>query len=691
MTTRLLLAGLLIAMPLAAMAGSVRLPDTAPVPDRRPEAGLDRTAATTAVRPKPADTAQRTDEPGAEGHDVAGLREGLDALSDGDVGAARAARDRLDDALDRRILDWAIALSGEPAVPSAEIAAAAASLSGWPGAAALRANSERALARENPAPRTVVDAFGQTRPETRQGVVSLARAHVALGDEEAARAVLSPFWRTRKLEAGHELAILGEFGDLIPAADHRMRMERMLHHDRIRSAERVAARAGGEALTRAWAAVIRGENDAADLLAAVPEDERTAGYHFAKARYLRRAEKFSEAAEVILDAPRKAAALADRDAWWIERRVLSRELLDIGEPRTAYRVAAGHAAESAGPIADAEFHAGWYALRELDEPETAARHFARITEVAKGPISLARAHYWLGRAAEAGGPGEAKTHFSRAAAHGTAFYGQLAAARLGRTELSVDYPEPGAEHRQRLGARELVRAIRRLEAAGHERRADLVYLHLAGELGSAGELALLAVMAEERGDHTLALRIGKTAAARGLGIGALAHPVGVIPAGAEIAGAGEALAYAVARQESEFNVSAVSHAGARGLLQLMPGTARDMAAHSGLPYAPQRLTSDAAYNAALGAMYLEHQLDRFDGSYVMAFAGYNAGPSRAVDWAGRYGDPRGTDVDTVVDWIERIPFTETRNYVQRVMENYQVYRMRLSGRFDIEGDLVEGR
>src|SRR5690606_24390063 len=251
--------------------------------------------------------------------------------------------------------------------------------------------------------------------------------------------------------------------------------------------------------------------------------------------------------------------------------------------------------------------------------------------------------------------------------------------------------EPSAADRASFFRRDAVRAITRLQQSGYRSLADTLLRDLAADLTSPGELALLAAMAERQDDHYLALKVGKIAAARGMDIGALTHPVGVIPAAADIAGAGKALAYAVARQESEFNVSAVSRAGALGLLQLMPGTAKEVARKQGLPYSQARLTSDAGYNATLGAAFLGEQLGRFDGSYVLTFAGYNAGPRRAREWMGRYGDPRGKDIETVVDWIERIPFTETRSYVQRVMENYQVYKMRLTGKFDIVGDLVNGR
>ncbi|TWG94697.1 soluble lytic murein transglycosylase [Mesorhizobium sp. J18] len=688
MPTRALLAGLILTVPMISGAAAFELPSNGPIPLARPYAPVDNEATTASIARHAPDIIETAADPG----DMRLLKKGLDALSAGNTASARKIRDSLPArSLDRHIMAWAIALSGGEAVPSSEIAQAARDLQGWPGMATLRSNSEKALYRENPPARTVVAAFGSTAPQTYEGAVILARAYVALSNRDAARAVLSPFWRNEKLEAKQEVAILREFGGIISAADHRYRMQRMLYEDRIRSAERVAGLAGGEALTKAWAAVIRKESNAGKLLDAVPQSQRLAGYYFAKARYLRRAEKFAAAAKAMLEAPSEPDKTIDPDAWWAERRVLSRELLDTGDVKSAYRVAAAHKGGRPATIADAEFHAGWYALRGLSDPNTAARHFARIAEIADGPISLSRAYYWLGRAAEAGGPGNSRSYYERAANYGTAFYGQVAAAKLGRNIIAAAYPDPTPIDRQAFNSREAVRAIRRLEEAGYASRADVLYRDLAQELTSAGELAMLAVMAEKRGNHYLALRVGKIAASRGLNIGALAHPVGVIPSSADISGSGKALAYAIARQESEFNVAAVSGAGARGLLQLLPGTAKDMARVVGLPYSQSRLTNDAAYNAALGAAYLGEQLGRFDGSYILTFAGYNAGPRRAREWIERYGDPRGKDINTVIDWIERIPFTETRNYVQRVMENYQVYKMRLQGRFDIISDLVNGR
>lgn len=627
--------------------------------------------------------------PAADSENLTQLKDGLNALSGGDVVGARAQRDTLPSgSLDRKILTWAIALAGGEGAGS-EIATEP--LPDWPGLGALRSNSERALAGKNPEPQIVVDALAGAPPQTFEGTMLLGKALFALGREQEARTLLTPFWRRTKLAARQETAFLRAFGQVLPPSDHHYRAERMLYEDRIRSAERVATLAGIEELVAAWGAVIRNRDNAGALLEAVPESQRDAGYLHAKAKYLRRQGQFVEAARVLADAPRDSEHRIDPDAWWVERRVLSRELLDSGEAELAYQVAANHTAESAAAIADAEFHAGWYALRGLGDAKRAAAHFARIAAISSGPISLARAHYWLGRTAEAGGPGEAMQEYRRAAAHGTAFYGQLAAARLGQNTIATGYPEPTAADRDRFAARETVAAIDRLERAGHGWRAEILYRGLADDLTSPGEIALLAARAQGRGNHFLALKISKRAAARGIDTGALAYPLGAIPASADVAAAGKALAYAVARQESEFNVAAISGAGARGLLQLLPGTARDMARKTGLAYSAERLTSDAGYNATLGAAFLDEQLARFDGSYVLTFAGYNAGPRRAAEWAARYGDPRGVDIETVVDWIERIPYTETRNYVQRVMENYQVYKMQLTGRVDIEKDLTGGR
>lgn len=620
------------------------------------------------------------------------IKDGLQALDSGNLAQARLIRDNADsNSLDKKIMSWAIASSGNRSVTSAEILETSKLIADWPGANALRQNIERAMFNEESGPRFVLQTFQASPPQTTQGVMLFSRAHLAVGDTDSARKVLSDFWRTERLSAADEQSIIREFGTVLSQADHRFRMERMLYIDRIASAQRVASLANAQELANAFAAVTRNEKNAAQLLAAVPEAQHSAAFTFAQTRHLRRTGEYRKAADVMLKAPQDAASLVNPDAWWIERRVLSRELLDIGDPQTAYTLAAAHSAESPVHAADAEFHAGWYAFRGLSDTQKGAQHFARIVEISNGAISLSRAYYWLGRVAEAGGPGDAQAFYKKAAQYNTAFYGQLAAAKIDNQSQNSGVPSPTDEDRLAFVARPAVKAIYYLEQAGFPNHAERLYRALAEDLDSVGEIALLAQMAEKKGNHFLSLRIGKWAASQGLPVGTLAYPVGAIPENADISGAGKALAYAIARQESEFNSAARSGAGALGLLQLLPSTAQEMARKAGMDWSQVRLTTDAGYNATLGSFYLDEQLARFAGSYVLTFAGYNAGPRRAQEWVQRYGDPRGQPIETVVDWIERIPFTETRSYVQRVMENYQVYKMQLSGNMAITQDLMQGR
>ena len=732
----LLSASILVASPSASLASS--LPDAGPMPRPRPNAGapiyaapatLSSSNVATASSREPVDsdvdpwrfgrqvtapanplvTRSAPDLPSSAGAFTASiaatgmrntavapmrgeLKEGLQALSDRDETKARRIREGLrPGSLDRKILTWAIALSGADDVPSVEIAAAAAELSGWPGMKRLRINSEKALWREGRPAGAVITAFGSGAPESPEGTMALARAYIQAGQAGNAKALISRLWRTERMDISTERAVLKNFETLLTRDDHLHRMEMFLYADRISDAERQAGRAGAMTLFKARTAAIRGQSNAGSLLNQVPANQRGVSYRFALAESARKAGRVSQAAEIVLDTTRDPAKLIDPDAWWNERRILARDLLDIGKPQLAYKIAAGQSAKDDVERAEAEFHAGWIALRFLNDPRTAHSHFANILKVSSKPISVSRGYYWLGRAAEAGGGGNAASYYASAANHSTTYYGQLAAAKLGRAPGSIAFPSPSDAERRRFESREAVQAIRRLEGIGSDWRADILYRALGDELQSPGELAMLSVMAERRGDHHLSLTVGKLAYWRGIDAPALAFPVGVIPASAEISAAGKALAYAIARQESAFNPKARSGAGALGLLQLMPGTAQQVARRAGLPYSQSRLTADPAYNATLGARFLGEQIENFDGSYVLTFAAYNAGPRRAKEWIERFGDPRGKPIDEVVDWVERIPFTETRAYVQRIMENYQVYKIRLGAGASIVEDLRFGR
>lgn len=618
------------------------------------------------------------------------LKSGMTALTSKDVKRARAIRYGMKaGSLDRRILAWAIALSGRSGVTSGEVAEIQTQLPDWPGQATLRKNLERAIVRETPSPSPLIRAFGNSTPTSLEGAIALAKAHLAKGNKKAANRIIAPFWRENKLSKSQEKRVLKAAGRSLTRADHRYRMHKLFYRERATAANRVASFAEQSSLAKARTSIVRKKGNPGKLLKAVAaSSKRDPAYLFARIKHARRSKDYRKAAKLMLQAPRDKTALVHPDEWWIEQRIISRHMIDLGDAKTAYKIAARHSAKSRTKRAEAEFHAGWYALRFLKKSKLARTHFQNILKISSRPISQARAYYWLGRAS--GGAG--KKYYAAAAKHGGTFYGQLAAAKLRQGRLRISKPKPSQSERAKFKSRELVRAITRLESIGYAWRADIMYRALAKKLRSPGELALLSARAEKRGKASLALQIGKIAHGRGLAVDSLSWPLGAIPGSAKIGNTGKALAYSIARQESAFNKAAVSPANARGLLQLLPRTAKIMARKKKIKYSYKRLTRDAGYNATLGAAYLSEQLDNFDNSYIMTFAGYNAGPGRVRKWVKQYGDPRGKSIDAVVDWIERIPFTETRNYVQRVMENYQVYKARLSNtKLTIERDLRFGR
>lgn len=619
------------------------------------------------------------------------LKDGLKAVSEKNINRALSIRAGMPaGSLDRKLLAWSIAMSGHKDVTSGEISKIAGDLPHWPGQKTMRKNAEAALARENLTAQQIVSAFGNTSPESFKGAVELAAAHISLGNRKAARSAIGPFWRTNRLSSTEEKEVLSRTRSALSKWDHQQRMHMLFYRDRVKSASKLSGYAEQASLAKARAAVIRKQRDASSLISKVaPSSQADPAYLFTRIEHARRTDDYKKAAKLLLKAPKDRSKLVNAHEWWVEQRIVARGLLDLGDARTAYKITAKHLGESRRDRAEGEFHAGWIALRFLNDARTARKHFAKILKISSTPISQARAYYWLGRASKGS---EARKYYRSAAVHPGTFYGQLASQKVGVRRLSIKKPRPSSSERSKFANRELVKAITRLEEVGYTKRTSNFYYALAEKLNSSGEMALLSARAERQGKPSLALRIGKQAYYRGLNVDTLAWPIGAIPSSAKIGLTGKAMAYAIARQESEFNKAAVSPANARGLLQLLPGTAKDMARAKGLKYSYSRLTTDAAYNATLGAAYLSKQLDNFDNSYILTIAGYNAGPRRSREWVARYGDPRGKSIDYVVDWIERIPFTETRNYVMRVMENYTVYKTRLGGsKLNLERDLRFGR
>ncbi|WP_246681463.1 lytic transglycosylase domain-containing protein [Candidatus Tokpelaia sp.] len=622
------------------------------------------------------------------------LRAGFDAAYNNRGAEALAAKNAFAaGTAERQSLAWAIATAGPSGVSAAQLWQNKAELAGWPGQAQLQGSFERALAREGAAPAKIIAYFTGQQPQTAAGRAVLARAYIAGGQKAQARAVLFPWWYQARLSNSEETLLAASAAGLLTQEDYRRRLSAQLFAGQKAAAARIAARAGGTDLYQAYMAALQPAMATESLLAGLSAYwKKQAVSRFIYIQYLRRTKHYEKAAQLVSATPAASGAMGNNEAWWAERRVLSREMLDIGRADIAYRLVTAWRPGDKIQAADAEFHAGWYALRFLGRPQPAREHFARLAALSAGTITKARGYYWQGRTAEAlHEPRAAQNFYAQAAHYSTTFYGQLAAQNIGRALPPPPMPRPSPAERRNFAARHPVQALILLEKAGYNAAARGLYTALSQDLHNIGELALLAALAEKNNNYYSSLKIGKNGAQRAFEVGALAHPLGAIPAVAGISPSRLALAYAVARQESEFNPQALSPADARGLLQLLPKTAKAVAGRQNLPYSLDKLSGDAGYNARLGVHYLEEQLQKFNGSYILTFIAYNAGAGRALDWIGRYGDPRGQKSDFVVDWLERIPFTETRNYVQRVMENYEIYKMRLGGRADIDADIAAGR
>ncbi len=626
--------------------------------------------------------------------DLEALQNVIDLTRKRQTSDATQVESSMTDPVARKLAEWIILRSEDNGAPTERYRAFITANPSWPSQTFLRRRAEAALWDDRRDDATVLAWFENEQPQSAKGRFALARALLARGDRANAVQLVREAWRTDSMSEPVEEKALEVFGALLTPGDQKARMDYLLYGRESDAAVRAAKRLGSAevALARARIAADHKSSNLRALLENVPRElHGDPGYVFARIQLLRREEKFAEAARLMLNAPRDPNRLYNVDEWWIERRLLARKMIDVGDYRTAYLIAR----DAALPARDIykteqEFTAGWIALRFLKDPNTAARHFARIGVGSVNPTALARAGYWQGRAAEAAGRVQDARHaYAAAAEQSTSYYGQLARAKLGLPQIELR-GVPGSRSRgvERL---EIVRAVQLLYAIGKGEFALPIFADM-GENGDPDAVLGLGELAARHGDARGMLLAGKAALNRGLPFDFYAYPVSGIPPFKSIGPDIErSIVYAIARQESAFNPSVVSPAHAYGLMQVTPDAGRYVCKKYGVGFDLQRMKNEPAYNAALGAAELGGLLEDYRGSYIMTFAAYNAGRGSVKKWIERYGDPRDPAVDAV-DWVELIPFSETRNYVQRIMENLQVYRARFGGgsKLQIEADLHRG-
>lgn len=545
---------------------------------------------------------------------------------------------------------------------------------GWPRLDDLRRRAEEAIPEELPAP-DVIAYFDVYPPLSGTGTLRYLDALAALGRTEALQAAVLDAWNNRDFKASDEKAFLERYARLIPASLAWTRLDRLLWDGNTTAAQRILplVDAGHQALARARIVLRTGAPGVDGAVSQVPAALASdPGLLYERLRWRRQHGNDAGMAELLAQAPQNVPYA---NLWAEERLILARRLIEAGQDAAAYRILADHYDRSGAIYHEVEWLAGWIALRKLGNATAALDHFMTFYSEVSYPISRARGAYWAGRAAEAlGDTNIAASWYDLAADNGQTFYGQLGAAKLGIEPRLPDAPQPDPGEIAAFAADELTTIVRQLAEIGEEHLVRVFLTRMTDATNSGPRHQLIGQLALVLGRPDLAVMVSKRAIQAGTVLVTAGYPMIALPEPMPI---DPALAYAIIRQESQFDSRAVSPAGARGLMQLMPATADEVAGKLGLSNSSDKLTSDPLHNMRLGSTYLAQMIQGQGGSYVRAVAAYNAGPGRVRQWVAAMGDPHDPSID-IVDWIEEIPFSETRNYVQRVLEGMEVYRM-LSG------------
>ncbi|WP_051257337.1 lytic transglycosylase domain-containing protein [Brevundimonas aveniformis] len=599
---------------------------------------------------------------------------GLAAARNGDIGSAQAYAASASP-IERQIIRWALIDVVEDRVGWGELSAARTDLAGWPRAETRQRATERALANAYASPSEVLSIFSGAEPTTADGAMALAQALTATGRSDEADALIRRWWRDYSFDSSTQDRFYSTYGSILTPTDHEARLNTLLYGPHGPATRAMLSRVSPDyrALAEARMAIRSGSDSPY-----VPgQFENDAGLALERARRARLSGQEWNGFQYLSRFPAAPTHSDGQDLMWTERRNYFIDALQARDYTSAYHAMAGHGFTSGDRAVDAEFFAGWVALTKLNNPAQAARHFEQLRQISSTPITQSRAFYWLGRAAEAQGDrAGADAYYRQGAQYTWAFYGQLAAERANMRTLRLPpEPQPTEADRARFESYPVVQAIRALASAGENTLVRVFVMDLDGQLTNATDYALLVDLSRAYGMQDLSMHVARTAAQRGFPLAERGYPVTYVP---PVTGAPDpAFVHAIIRQESAFDPRVRSHANARGMMQLLPATASGVARRMGVPWRGAEALYEPDYNVELGTYHLGELASDFGGSYLLATIGYNAGPARPAQWMAYCGDPRGASTDPV-DFIECAPFTETRNYMMRVMENMQVYRARLN-------------
>lgn len=593
---------------------------------------------------------------------------------------ARAVVTRTKDPLAVDVYEWFYYTREAGPVEFRRISAFIRHHPGWPRLGKMRLAAEKAMPKSLP-DAEVVTWYKQYPPLTPDGMDRYVQALVDTGKGGEAIHILRDWWRKTTLTPPQQAGFIAKYGRMIDRNTHIARFGYLMMKQNY-SSGRVIARMLGNGypdLAEARIALAEGAAGVDTIVARVPAHlQNDAGLMFERLRWRRRNDKDVGAIEILHNMP-PMALIPNPEDWWNERNIIARRLIEEHQYKSAYLLVIKHGLGEGSAYADAEFLAGWLALRHLNQPWDAFEHFESLYKKTSTPVSKARGAYWAARASDAlGHPEIALQWYQVAARHQTTFYGQLAISVLDAAYRppQITPPERTMEGKESFDRIDMVRVVRLIDEAGFWDETSDFLNALAEDVKTPEDYRLVAELAEDLGHPNNAVRIAKKGLQKGILLMDQAYPTMV--RNMQNASAEWALVHALIRQESAFDYKAVSPVGALGLMQLMPATAKEVARKAGIPFRADQLTANPDYNIRLGSRYLQKMVDRFDGSYPLALAAYNGGPGRVAQWIAEFGDPRKGQID-MIDWIESIPVAETRNYVQRVLEGTYVYRLKLRG------------
>ena len=540
--------------------------------------------------------------------------------------------------------------------------------------------AEHKLSTDNISPKKIIDWFGPNEPLSGFGKMILGESFILTGNIQKGTSLIKEGWITAELSKSELRFYRKKFKKYLNADDYIKRADYLAWNNKYWDLKRLLRYLPKdyELLYTARQLLMSKSYGVDNAISKVPSKfKNDAGLNYDRLKWRRKRGRVDSSLEILLQIKNTKDYLVRPDKWWIEREIISRSLIYKNKYELAYKVASKHALTEGPEFAAAEWMSGWIALSFLDDPLLAKDHFENFYNNVGYPISTSRGAYWLGKTYQKLGKQDlAKQWFEKAANFLTTYYGQLAFMELDPNktfELSKDI-EVQKDYRDYFFKKELVKIVYLLDEVNERKYTKHILRHLANDDITSGSEILAAELATSIDRFDFAIQIAKIASYEKRFHNKYNYPIISTPNyinGRKIPDT--AFILSIIRQESEFDLTANSHAGAKGLMQLMPYTAKVVAKQANLPYSKSRLTKDAEYNINLGSHYIAGLILEYDGAYPFAIAAYNAGPKRVKYWKKINKNPQKKQIN-YVDWIELIKFKETRNYVQRVLENYNVYR-----------------